>query len=74
MGYILSCMNGLEELLEEKFDIQPNRRNLMQALFGSSGVLGLAIGSFLAGSLMKLGRQKTMIISSIVGLCGVSLQ
>eukprot|EP00347_Sterkiella_histriomuscorum_P020023 403339395 len=74
MGYIVACMNGLEELFEAKFDIGVNTRDLWQSLFGSSGVFGLAVGSMSSGFIMKNGRKKTLIISSLIGIAGVAMQ
>jgi len=74
IGYTLSCMNSLEEVFEVKFNIMRKDREFYQSLFGSSGILGLAIGSQLASYLMKLGRKNTLLISSFIGLAGVGLE
>ena len=43
----------------------------MQAVFGSSGVFGLGIGSISSGTIIKYGRKNAMLSSSIIGLVGV---
>lgn len=47
---------------------------MMQALFGSSGIFGLAMGSISAGSMIKNGRKNTLLISSLIGLVGVGIE
>ena len=74
IGYTLSCMNSLEEVFEAKFNIPIEQRTLYTSLFGSSGILGLAVGSQCASYIMKYGRKNTMIISTLIGIFGVSLE
>ena len=74
IGYTLSCMNSLEEVFEVKFNIRKKDRDFFQSLFGSSGILGLAIGSQIASYLMKIGRKNTLLISSTIGLVGVCIE
>ena len=35
-------------------------------------MLGMAIGSLTGGVVMKIGRRRTMILTSILGMIGVS--
>ena len=42
-------------------------------MINTASVLGIAIGSFLGGSLLKLGRRKTVIISQLICIIGAAI-
>jgi len=52
-----------------------NWKNIDQydTYIASLTVVGMAIGSFAGGMLVKSGRRKNMIIWNIVGACGIAV-
>ena len=55
-------------VFEAKFGWNEEETVLYNTIISSSAIVGLAIGSFLAGPLMKSGRRRGAIISNIIGI------
>lgn len=52
-----------------------NWKNIDQydSYIASLTVIGMAIGSFVGGMIVKSGRRKTMIIWNLIGACGIGV-
>ena len=50
-------------IFQAKFGWDKDEKLFYNTLFSAASVIGIAVGSFLGGSLLRLGRRKTAIIS-----------
>ena len=74
VGYVLACMNQLDDTMQAKFAWPKNLVTTYRAVTGSCGIFGLAIGALAAGRLMAIGRKPTMLIASVIGIFGVLIE
>ena len=60
-------------VFEAKFDWNKDDTIFYNTVISSQGMIGLAVGSFGGGSLIKIGRRKTAIIAHIIAICASSI-
>ena len=73
-GYSIPSTNQLKDLFDVKYGWKTqSEQDFHESLIGSIIVLGLAAGAFSAGKMIPYGRRKTMMLTSIIGIVGVSL-
>ena len=56
------------KVFEAKFGWDEYETILYNTIISSSAIVGLAIGSFLGGPLIKIGRRRGAIIANIIGI------
>ena len=55
-------------MFEAKFGWTKDETIIYNTILSSSAIVGLAIGSFLGGPLIQIGRRKSAIIANIIGI------
>ena len=60
-------------IFEAKFGWTEDETTLYNTIISSSAIVGLTIGSFLGGPLIKIGRRKGAIIANIIGIVGPAI-
>lgn len=73
-GYATPSANQLSETLNAKYGwTTDSEKALHQSFIGSSVVVGMAVGAFCAGKLIQSGRRRAMLLTTYLGVLGVSL-
>ena len=57
-------------VFEAKFNWDEDETILYNTIISSAGIVGLTIGSFLGGPMIKLGRRKGALIANVIGIVG----
>ena len=60
-------------VFEAKFGWTEDETILNNTLISSSGIIGLTVGSFLGGSLLKLGRRRAVLIGQLIAIVGAAI-
>jgi len=73
LGYVLAANNQAATVLDVEFGLtDQSEKNFYHTMIGSSAVLGATVGSFSAGSIIGIGRRKTMVIFNIIAVIAVT--
>ena len=73
-GFATPSANQMNNLFDTKYGWESkSSQSLHQSLIGSSVVLGMAAGAYFGGTLMKSGRRRAIMLTSISGSIGVGL-
>ena len=73
MGYVISITNQTVTTFNLKFPEVGANPNLYQGLIGSSGILGLMIGSLSGGQIMQKGRLLCFILGAGIAIFGSAI-
>eukprot|EP00347_Sterkiella_histriomuscorum_P013305 403365224 len=69
LGYVLTANNQVSPILDVQFGlIDDNEKKFYHTMIGSSAVLGATVGSFSAGSIIQIGRRKSIIIFNFIAI------
>ena len=60
-------------VFEAKFGWDEDETTLNNTIISSSAIVGLSIGSFLGGPLIKIGRRKGAIIANLIGIVSAAI-
>ena len=69
-AFALTGNSNTTNVFKIKYDWDDDETKLMNTIISSSAVIGIAIGSFTGGSLIKLGRRKAALISHLLATIG----
>lgn len=72
LGYVLAANNQVSSILDVEFNLSMSEKSFYHTMIGSSAVLGATLGSFSAGSIISIGRRKSMVIFNLIAVMAVT--
>lgn len=73
IGHTLSGTNQTSSILKSHFPEYAADPTFYDTLVGSAGIAGMTIGAIFGGRVVQLGRRKSYIIATSIGILGVCL-